>query len=500
MKIVIRADSGSHIGSGHIKRCLVLARELKQSGHEVYFITKKHNQYISEEISNEFKMFTIEKDYLDHQIQSHYESWIGDLQNDLLKTNEFLNQIGQVDLMILDHYSIGYDYEIKLSVSKICVIDDIHYQNHYCHFLINVNPGARPSDYVDLITNTQTRFLFGLNYAIIDKAFHRQTQKGKKILIYFGATDIHNNTKKFVEFFSQKKSNLEFIVVIDKKHPTYSEIESIADKNQNFEIHGLNNYFAQLLDQTYLFIGAGGSTTWERAYIGVPSIILSVAQNQIENCVIAEKFGIAKYLGDSDEVGIVELEELMNFITLQGSKIDQMKYHCHDILDNQGCFRINKIYNFAELNFELQFRIANFDDSDFLFKIRNDEQTRKNSFQSNVISLDEHLAWFDKSLKNRDRQIFIVEKEHKRIGTVRIDYEKSDTYLSWNLDSDSRGQGLGKKMLQEFVCKFPRRYKAKIKMDNTASIRIAENAGFSILFRNDDHILLETMLGSNNGN
>lgn len=500
MKIVFRADSGIHIGSGHIKRCLVLARQLKQAGNQVYFISKKHNQFLSEEISSEFLLLTIEKDYSDDQINVTYESWIGNLTNDLIQTNEYLSQIGDVDLVVIDHYSIGYEYESKLLTKKICVIDDIHQQKHFCHFLINVNPGSRPMDYLITTDNQLTRFLLGLNFSFIDKSLIQQDRVGKKILIYFGANDSDHNTLKFVQYLVKKKSNFEFIVVLDKKHPTYTEIEKLINENSNFELHGINNYFSQLLVQTYLFIGAGGSTTWERAFIGIPSIVVCVAENQVENCEIAESFEIAKYVGFSNDIDRVKLEEVYNFIQNDGATINRMRNSCYGLLDNQGCFRISQIFEQPTQMNELQFRLATIKDAEFLFNIRNDELTRKNSFHSSVISFEEHLLWFENSLKTRNRQIFIVANARQEIGSIRIDYNKSDAYLSWNLDPKLRGQGLGKKMLYEYIYKFPRKYKAKIKNENFTSIRIAEHAGFQILERNTDHLVLETMIGSSLGN
>jgi RimJ/RimL family protein N-acetyltransferase len=133
----------------------------------------------------------------------------------------------------------------------------------------------------------------------------------------------------------------------------------------------------------------------------------------------------------------------------------------------------------------LEFRLATEADTELLFQWRNDFQTRKLSLQPEPVPWEGHKEWVRASLKNSLRRIYIVMDQGQTVGTLRSD-ASSDAQmpykeLSWTVAPEKRGHGYGRRMLSEFVMKFPGKYSARIKKENTASIKIAQAAGFSIL-------------------
>ncbi len=126
---------------------------------------------------------------------------------------------------------------------------------------------------------------------------------------------------------------------------------------------------------------------------------------------------------------------------------------------------------------KVNLRPATLKDADFLFKCRNDPQTREASHNTEEISLSEHLSWLERSLKNPDCIIMIAEKKGLLIGTVRASIVDGVYVLSWALIPSARGHGLAKEMVAIFVGQIKAAVRAEVKAGNYASMRIAEYSG-----------------------
>jgi len=130
----------------------------------------------------------------------------------------------------------------------------------------------------------------------------------------------------------------------------------------------------------------------------------------------------------------------------------------------------------------MKFRKAIETDSENLFNWRNDPETRSNSLNTAPVLREEHEAWLARTLKNPKRVLFIVEEEDEAVGTMRADkLEDEDGYeLSWTVAPAARGRGVGKRMLIQAISgeiDAPV-FKAVIKSENIASIKMAQAAGF----------------------
>ncbi|UOF02255.1 GNAT family N-acetyltransferase [Bdellovibrio reynosensis] len=128
------------------------------------------------------------------------------------------------------------------------------------------------------------------------------------------------------------------------------------------------------------------------------------------------------------------------------------------------------------------FRLATINDAELLFQWRNDPITRTQSIKQDEITWPTHLKWFKDSLNNKFRKIYIAEIDSEPVGTLRFDFGEKDVELSWTVAPSHRGKGIGTVLLQEGTklesgfC-----FIARIKGSNSASIRMAEKAGFTFL-------------------
>lgn len=136
------------------------------------------------------------------------------------------------------------------------------------------------------------------------------------------------------------------------------------------------------------------------------------------------------------------------------------------------------------------FRKALNSDEAILLEWINDSLTREMSLDGNKVSSEEHKVWFKRSLAKKGPDIYIYEKTDKGkklpVANIRIDRKGKRNFLSWNVSEAMRNQGIGAKMLKEFVQRFKNEYFAIIKKDNHASMLICSRSGFRQYYSRDN--------------
>ncbi len=306
MKIAFRVDASLSIGSGHVVRCLNLADALSKMGAECFFITKAHSGNLIQLINaRAYKTYIIpaELDVTDEYIQNE-KAWLGGSQyNDALKLIEICqyNQL-KPDALIIDHYSLDDEWEIAvhnyLPDLKIVVIDDLCNRKHFCHLLIDSTIERRAEDYSNLVPS-DTLILSGTKYALLKEEFaqlrnqavleREKISSPRKILITMGGVDINNITGALLTKINNDfKVPLDLItVVLGINCPHKNEIIHLAETcKYHVDVKVNINNMPQVMLEHDTAIGALGSTTWERAVVGLPTINIAIADNQL---VIVEK-------------------------------------------------------------------------------------------------------------------------------------------------------------------------------------------------------------------
>lgn len=137
---------------------------------------------------------------------------------------------------------------------------------------------------------------------------------------------------------------------------------------------------------------------------------------------------------------------------------------------------------------DLSLRLASIKDADCLFEWRNDPETRKASHSTELVEVADHLQWLKASLCHQDRRLYIAEKKHIPVGTVRADFDKGAWTLSWTVAPRHRGKGIASKMLALIVKEFDEPLLAQVKADNIASSKVAKQVGFR-LEREENNVL-----------
>ncbi|AFM42722.1 pseudaminic acid biosynthesis-associated protein PseG [Desulfosporosinus acidiphilus SJ4] len=338
MLVVIRADASQVIGSGHIMRCLTLARRLKTQGADVCFICRDLSGNLSEFIySQGFEVYLLPRlgvNELDlTKTELPWEEPL--LKLDAVQTMNVIKGLNQdIASIIVDHYRIDYRWQLyfKAQVRNIMVIDDLANRRHECDILLDQNyyPQAQ-GRYGGLVPETCSLFL-GPRYLLLRDEFY-QTQKNMRIrtgnvlnvLIFYGGADPTHETEKCLkalrDSFRQK-----FVLHVVTAHSNSQRemIKEICASKPNIHYHCQVSNMAELINKADLAFGAGGSNTWERCFLGLPSIVTITAKNQLETTVALSELGAICNLGWYEGVtGEALVKATKEFIT-EPSKLRDM--------------------------------------------------------------------------------------------------------------------------------------------------------------------------------
>ena len=328
--IVFRVDSSIQIGSGHLMRCLTLADNLNCET-KTLFIARDLDGNLNNMISRRFKLSVLPKQ--NHNNLNGYEKWLTVSQEqDAQETIEIIKNL-KIDLLIVDSYAIDEKWEnlIRPYVKRIMVIDDLANRKHDCDILLDQNFYCNASNRYKKIVSENCQLLLGPKYVLLrDEFYEKKTENGKifseikNIFIFFGGSDLTNDTMKTLKAITLlEKMNFLVNVVVGNSNIYKEEIKMFCDKYEWITYYCQVDNIAELMNKADLAIGAGGTATWERCYLGLPAIVISVAENQRQLALDAHRIGIIKYLGSSDNVSVNDIFEAITYFI--SNKIEYYK-------------------------------------------------------------------------------------------------------------------------------------------------------------------------------
>ncbi|MEC5210522.1 UDP-2,4-diacetamido-2,4,6-trideoxy-beta-L-altropyranose hydrolase [Psychrobacter sp. PL15] len=354
MKVVFRCDASLQIGTGHVMRCLTLADALTEQGAECHFICREHtgqlldmiqqrgHQTYSLPVESGLQLQNGERAELAHA------DWLGSTQQKDAELCGNLLQVLQTDWLIVDHYALDEHWEklLRPYCKKLMVIDDLADRHHNCDILLDQTFGRDPQNYVQWVPRN-CKLLCGANYALLRPEFSqwreysiKRREKGQleHLLINLGGVDKDNVTTQILKGLqnSALPDYCKITVVMGSKAPWVDVVQQQAALMRwPTEVKkGVSN-MAELMANSDLAIGAAGSTSWERCCLGLPTIMLVLADNQQQlainlqqaNAVYTVNLGLAF---DSSVLNAIE-----NFI-LSPLALKEMSQASSDILDGLG--------------------------------------------------------------------------------------------------------------------------------------------------------------------
>ena len=359
MNIVFRCDASIQIGTGHVMRCLTLADELTRQGAKCYFICREHEGNLIDFIAQKgYETYKLEVVSLDSNENDENEptlfhsEWLGATQEtDARQTVDIVSSI-QLEWLIIDHYALDSYWEQKLRphCGNILVIDDLADRKHDCNVLLDQTFGRDKQEYQDLVPS-DCEVLCGTTHALLRPEFSKwrpyslERRKGnalEHILVNLGGVDKDNLTSQILDALKQAhlSESCKITVVMGSTSPW---IDAVTKKAKELpwstEVKSGVSNMAELMANSDLAIGAAGSTSWERCCLGLPTIKLVIAENQMNIANNLESINAVKIVLNNHDL-VKTINECLRELIQIPEKLKSMSQSSADVLDGYGTYKV----------------------------------------------------------------------------------------------------------------------------------------------------------------
>jgi UDP-2,4-diacetamido-2,4,6-trideoxy-beta-L-altropyranose hydrolase len=308
------------MASGHVMRCLTLARALASAGAECRFVCRAVAGNMIDKISAlGFEVGVLAPTQAD--IATGGDAFLSGTEADDAQETIDVLRGWQPNWIIVDHYGLGQFWETQLRAhcGKLLVIDDYTHRAHDCDVLLNQNLGVLASHYAPHLLPDTCTVLAGTDYALLRPEFtdarpialarRQQRETGKTILVSLGGVDADNATGQVLSALAaaQLPQGWRVTVVMGGQAPHLLSVRALAT-TMPFPVQIVvdTTEIARLMVEADLAIGAAGSTSWERCALALPSIILVLAENQVSLAKALVQFGAAMLVTGGDMIALTD--------------------------------------------------------------------------------------------------------------------------------------------------------------------------------------------------
>ncbi|MCG7496842.1 UDP-2,4-diacetamido-2,4,6-trideoxy-beta-L-altropyranose hydrolase [Vibrio sp. Of7-15] len=484
MKVVFRVDSSLLIGSGHVMRCLVLADELKRKGYDILFACTPLKGDMRSFIGKRgFDVVTLPepKTVIEPATDIDYVSW---LQKSVSEdARDFLKTITHADLVITDHYAIGQEWQSTIIKSLNCrlfAIDDLA-RYHKADLILDQTLGRSELDY----RKSFARVLTGSSYALLQHSFSNKRERAisrtftsdvPNVLVSMGGIDSPNATLKVLEAL-HNQIEAKFTVLLSPRAPHFQKVTAWCEKRGNVTHIEFVSDMASLMLSHDIAIGAPGTTSWERACLGLPNLIVPLADNQKMICEQLVEHGA------SIKVDICRIaKDLLKGYETTLKCWETFKKANLTLCDGRGVrrvvYEIENLFAYELDNVALQ--RASSQDIKQVYDWQCHPETRKHALTPAIPTWQEHQKWMSKKLQSASDYFYMVMDKANgyKLGSVRLDRVRSGHYLvSIFIDPNSYGKGIAFKALKAIDAIHPDvTLHATVLKANVASHRLFQKA------------------------
>jgi UDP-2,4-diacetamido-2,4,6-trideoxy-beta-L-altropyranose hydrolase len=316
MQVVFRADASTDIGTGHVMRSLTLARALAEHGARCDFICRAHAGHLVD--------FIREQDFVVHVLPlvasqnaladgTAHAPWLGASQAQDAQACKPVLQALQPDWLVVDHYALDARWEQALAhaYGQLMVIDDLADRPHASSVLLDQTLGRDPADYQAHVPSDCT-LLCGAQFALLRPEFaalrsaslrRRSPPALRQLLITMGGVDKDNATGRVLDALAKcaLPADCRVVVVMGPHAPHAARVQAQASTLPwPTQVLSGVSHMAQLMADSDLAIGAAGATAWERCCLGLPSLMLVLADNQRGLAQALAETGAAQVIAPAD--------------------------------------------------------------------------------------------------------------------------------------------------------------------------------------------------------
>lgn len=465
-KAIFRTDASVAIGGGHVRRCLVLADALAEAGWAIGFVCGAAARSIVPALTSRGFAVT--------------------------EPAAFDNAPVRCDLLVVDDYRLDAAFERAARgwAKRILVIDDLANRSHDCDVLLDQSPGRTCEAYAGLVPK-DCALLLGPSYALLDPRFRaarrqrRPIGKIERIFVNFGTTDTANATSLALDALGVAQLGAGIDIVVGSAAPHLTALRAkVAALGTDASLHVDHDDMAALMRGADLAIGAGGVGALERCALGLPSAILTVADNQHDNARALAASGAALYWGDIGDRTANEIAAALKLLAGDQAGRAAMSDAAAALVDGFGAARARMSCDAplrAKDGRAVSLRPATFADSASMLAWQSAPGVRAYARNPAAPKPEEHERWLKARLADPDCIFNVVLCGDEPVGILRFDRLPARDALEVSILIAAERQGLGiggcalvlgKRLLPQ------ERIVAAIHADNRASIRMFESAGY----------------------
>jgi UDP-2,4-diacetamido-2,4,6-trideoxy-beta-L-altropyranose hydrolase len=474
--MLIRADADFRMGSGHVMRCLALAQAWQDGGGRAGLASVGLPPGLTARWTAE---------------GFHVEMLAGGRGpgKDAEQTIALARRLG-ADWVVADGYQFSADFQRAIKQAGLCllVLDDSGHAKHYWADLV-LNQNLHAEERLYRRREPYTRLLLGTRFALLRREFGKWRgwkrevpEVGRKVLVTLGGSDPDNVTVQVIRAIQQvRMDGLEAIIVAGAGNPHQAELEAeVARCAGAVRLRSSVTDMPELMAWADVAIAAGGATSWERSFMGLPSLVIILADNQQKIAERTKQAGIGRNLGRNQLLSASAVAEALEELLEDKETRAEMALRGPEVVDGLGAARVIREIRDADV----WLRPACAEDCRLTWEWANEPVVRAASFTTEAIPWERHQEWFAARLREPTCAFFIaVNRAGVPIGQVRCEVKARVAILSISLDPHFRGNGFGPKMIRKgsqemFARGQVDRIDAFIRPENQASHRAFEKAGF----------------------
>ena len=485
--LIIRADAGVAMGTGHVMRCIALAQAWQDEARQTQTSPHQGGQCI-------FAMAETTPASEQRVRGEKFEvaavaAAPGSMQDAALLVELALAR--GADWVVLDGYQFDVDYQrqVKAAGLKLLVVDDTAHAGSYVADLV-LDQNAHAAEDLYQRREVHTRLLLGPRYALLRREFKSWRKwkreiapNARQVLVTVGGADPDNLTVRIIRGLRMlAEDKLQATVVVGGSNPHGDSLEAeVQGGGGAIKLVKNASNMPELMAHADVAVSGAGTTCWELCFLGLPALLIDVAENQTPLARELERQGLAVHVGSGHTVTPEDIVAHLKPLLASLERRLAISERGRKLVDGMGSDRVVS----AMQPTALQFRAARNDDVRLLWEWANDPGTRAASFSPEAIPWEKHQAWFEDRIKDPNCLILIAENSAGRpVGQIRLDLRSDrEGEIHVTMSPDSRGRGLGSRVVdlgvrKAFALTGADCLHAFIRPENQASVRAFERAHF----------------------
>lgn len=435
MRAAFRVDSSTRIGTGHLMRCLTLAEGLRAAGAESVFVCRElpgGAERLVRAAGFEVRLLSAPGPGDVPDAAPAHAAWLGVAASiDAEQTSAALAD-APLDWLVVDSYALDARWEraARAVARRVAVIDDLADRPHDCDVLLDQNLFEDAAERYLPLVPAHCLLLLGPRYALLREEFaaarrQRRERDGSvsRVLVYFGGGDPGNETAEAVEALRRLGvPGLAADVVVSPSNPHRAAIAEAAGRLPGAVLFGQTDRMAELMATADLALGASGTASWERCYLGLPSVVGAIADNQESVGEELGRSGATVYLGREPRAEAFEsaLRELLR----DPERLRAMSERCLSLMADTEPGAAHPLAAYLTGSHNLfdrrwcRLRAVEERDLPMLLAWRNDPRVRCSMLTDHVIAREEHEAWYLREVVSGATRVLVFELLGRPVGLV----------------------------------------------------------------------------------